>query len=50
MNAAAPERVVHLPRERRCPVFRGHRGVGVDEWIEEAQLGMRARHLGRKYI
>lgn len=46
LNSAAPERVVYLPRERRCPIFRGHHGIGIDEWIEEVRLSMRARHLG----
>lgn len=36
---------VYLPHERRCPVFRGHHGVGIDEWIEEVQLSIRTRHL-----
>lgn len=46
MNSAAPERVVFLPRERRCPVFRGRHGIDIEEWVEEVQLSMRARHLG----
>lgn len=46
VNSAASERVVFLPRERRCPVFRGHHGIGINDWIEEVQVSMRARHLG----
>lgn len=45
VDSAAPERVVYLPRERRCPVFRGSHGIGIDEWIEEVKVSMRARHL-----
>lgn len=45
-DSATTERVVYLPRERRCPTFRGWHGIGVDEWIEEVQASMRARHLG----
>lgn len=46
VNSATTERVVYLPRERRCPVFRGSHGINIDEWIEEVQFSMRARHLG----
>ncbi|KAK0156415.1 hypothetical protein N1851_000285 [Merluccius polli] len=37
VDSAAPERVVYLPRERRCPVFRGSHGIGIDEWVEEVK-------------
>lgn len=45
--ATAPlvERLVFVPRERKCPMFRGRTGIGLAEWIEEAQACMRARHL-----
>lgn len=39
------ERLVVIPRDRRCPVFNGRSGIGVAEWIEEIQTCMRARHL-----
>lgn len=39
------ERLVFIPREKRCPMFRGSLGIGIDEWIEEAQACMRIRHL-----
>lgn len=45
VEPAGPERVVYLPRERRCPVFRGSHGIGIDEWIDEVKVSMRARHL-----
>lgn len=45
-DCMAPERLVYLPRERRCPVFRGSHGIGLDEWIEEVQVSMNMRHLG----
>lgn len=32
------ECVVYLPCENQCYVFRGHHGIGVDEWIEEALI------------
>lgn len=38
------ERLILVPRDRKCPIFRGRTGVGLAEWIEEAC--MRARHLG----
>ncbi len=44
-TAPAIERLVLVPRERKCPVFRGRLGIGLEEWIEEAQACMRARHL-----
>ncbi len=46
MNTAGPERIIYLPRERKCPMFRGTHGIGVDEWEEEVRASMRARHLG----
>lgn len=39
------ERLVFIPRDRRCPMFRGRTGVGLAEWIEEVQACMRARHV-----
>lgn len=45
--ASAPltERLVFVPRDRKCPMFRGRSGIGLTEWIEEVQACMRARHL-----
>lgn len=45
-DSATTECVVYLPRERQCPTFRGQHGIGINEWIEEVQASMRARHLG----
>ncbi|XP_029941466.1 uncharacterized protein LOC115383427 [Salarias fasciatus] len=39
------ERLVFVPRDRKCPMFRGKSGMGLNEWIEEVQACMRARHL-----
>lgn len=39
------ERLFFIPRERKCPVFRGNVGIGVMDWIEEARSSVRARHL-----
>ncbi|XP_058482270.1 uncharacterized protein LOC131457315 [Solea solea] len=44
-TAPVTERLVLVPRDRKCPAFRGRSGIGLDEWIEEAQACMRARHL-----
>lgn len=44
-TAQATERLIFLPREKRCPVFRGSSGIGIDEWVDEAQACMRVRHL-----
>ena len=40
---ATTERIVYIPNDRKCPVFRGHHGIGITEWIEEAQACMRIR-------
>lgn len=39
------ERLVLVPRDRKCPVFRGRSGIGLEEWVEETQACIRARHL-----
>lgn len=43
--AAPYDRVLYLPRERKCPMFRGPGGIGVVEWVEEVRASVRARHL-----
>jgi hypothetical protein len=45
-GASAPERLVFVPRERRCPKFSGKSGMSIDEWVEEARACMRARYMG----
>lgn len=45
VGAAAAERWVVVPRDRRCPMFNGKTGIGITEWVEEIQACMRARHL-----
>lgn len=42
---AVTERLVVVPRDRKCPMFNGKTGVGLTEWLEEIQVCMRARHL-----
>lgn len=44
-NVSVTERLVYIPRDRKCPMFRGKSGIGIDEWVEEVQACMRARHL-----
>lgn len=39
------ERLIVLPRDRRCPMFNGRTGISIVEWKEELQVCMRARHL-----
>lgn len=39
------DRLVFVPRDRKCPMFRGRLGVGLGEWLEEAEACMRSRHL-----
>jgi len=43
--AAVTERLVVIPRDRKCPVFNGSTGIGIADWVEEVQACMRARHL-----
>ena len=45
VNPPATERLVFVPRDRKCPSFSGKSGISVYEWVEEAQACMRARHL-----
>nr|XP_043898190.1 uncharacterized protein LOC122779681 [Solea senegalensis] len=42
---AVTERLVVVPRDRRCPRFNGKTGIGIAEWIEEIEACVRARHL-----
>lgn len=44
-SASVTERLVVIPRERKCPMFNGRTGVGLEEWTEEIQACMRARHI-----
>lgn len=34
-----------MPRDRKCPVFRGRSGIRLEEWLEEVQACMRSRRL-----
>lgn len=49
-SPAATERLVYLPRERRCPKFQGKTmagGLSIDDWVEEARTSIRARHMSK---
>lgn len=39
------ERLVYIPRERKCPSFRGTAGITVEDWVEEMRATLRTRHL-----
>lgn len=39
------ERLVVVPRERKCPSFRGRTGISLGEWLEEVQACTRSRQL-----
>ena len=41
----ATERVVFLPRERRCAIFSGEGDDDFFEWMEDVQASLRVRHL-----
>lgn len=43
--AVATERLIVIPRDRKCPMFNGRSGIGIAEWIEEIEACMRARRL-----
>lgn len=45
MDSLPPERLLYVPRERKCPVFRGTSGIPVEDWVEEVRATIRARHL-----
>lgn len=45
VDVTRPERFVFVPRDRKCPKFNGRVGIGIEEWVEEAQACMRVRHL-----
>ncbi|XP_046715779.1 uncharacterized protein LOC124392654 [Silurus meridionalis] len=44
-SATLTERLVFIPRDRKCPIFDGRSGIGINEWIEEAKACIRTRHL-----
>lgn len=44
-SSAPYDRLLYVPRERKCPKFRGPGDMGVAEWIEEVRASVRARHL-----
>lgn len=46
-TAPVIERLVYIPRDRKCPMFRGHTGISLGEWVEEVEACMRARHLSQ---
>lgn len=39
------EQLVFLLREKKCPIFQGNTGIGIDDWINEARACMRVHHL-----
>ncbi|XP_070405509.1 uncharacterized protein [Nothobranchius furzeri] len=39
------ERLVVVPRERKCPSFRGRTGISLAEWLEEVEACTRSRQL-----
>ena len=47
-TVVAPERLVFVPRDRKCPYFSGKSSLSIIEWVEEAQACMRARYLSAK--
>lgn len=44
-HSTTGERILYIPRERKCPSFRGSTGIGINDWVEEVRASMRARYL-----
>lgn len=44
-NIPVTERLFYLPRDRKCPMFRGKTGLNITEWLEEVEACLRSRHL-----
>lgn len=44
-DVLAEERFVFIPRDRKCPKFNGRVGMGIDEWVDEAEACMRVRRM-----
>lgn len=44
-NAGLSEWSVFVPRDRKCPNLNGRSGIGINEWIEEAQASQWIHHL-----
>ncbi len=44
-SATLSERFVFVPRDRKCPNFSGRSDITINEWVEEDQACMQARHL-----
>ena len=42
---AMAERLLVMQRDRRCPRFSGRTGIGITEWLEEAQICIRMHRL-----
>lgn len=42
------DRILVMSRDRKCPLFNGKTGPSLDEWKEEIEAGMRARHLAAR--
>lgn len=45
VSTAVTERLIVVPRDRKCPMFNGKTGMGIAEWVEEIQACVCARHL-----
>lgn len=39
------ERLLYIPRERKCPIFRGPSGIPVGDWVEEMRATLRVRQM-----
>lgn len=44
-NSVPVERLLYIPRERKCPLFRGTSGIPVEDWIDEIRATLRTRRL-----
>lgn len=44
-TVALTERLVFIPRDRKCPMFRGRSVIALGEWVKEVQAFTQTRHL-----
>ena len=45
LHPGTTERMLVVPRDRRCPKFNGRTGIGIAEWVEEVETCIRVHHL-----
>lgn len=44
-DGVSVERLLYIPRERKCPFFRGTSGIPIEDWVDEVRATLRCRKL-----